>query len=54
MSHYADVIMLLNVGKNAWCMFVSICVCIDIHRWQGEYMLMQADIYEYICIDKHV
>ena len=50
MSHYDDIIMLLfvNVGKHAWCMYVL--VCIDMHRWKGKYIFMQTGIHGYVCV----
>ena len=36
-------------------LYVGIYVCIDIHRWEGEYIFMEADMHEYVCmyIGKH-
>ena len=33
------------------CMCLGIYVCIDIHRWEGKYIIMQGDMHENIlCI----
>ena len=46
-SQCAIAIMLLCVfvGKHAGCMYVGIYICIDIHRKEGQYIFMQADLY---------